>query len=73
LILDLGLGLREEFFLTFLFPIRFRIHSFPNSVYSLEMALVPLIEPSDHLGVDRVGEHCVNHTLDLLVGHSWRG
>jgi hypothetical protein len=54
---DLGLGFRDKTF-AFSVSIGFEIDSvflsFPNSVHSLEQALVPLIEPSDHLGVDRV-------------------
>jgi hypothetical protein len=41
--------------------------SFPKHDPLPSTALVPLIEPSNHLGVDRVDEHCVNHTSDLYA------
>jgi hypothetical protein len=62
--LDLGLGFRDKTF-AFSVSIGFKIDSvflsFPNSVYSLEHALVPLIELTGHLGVDQVGSASVQH------------
>jgi hypothetical protein len=44
--------------------------SFPKQDPLPSTALVPLIDLPDRLGVDRVGEHCMNHT-SYLCARPW--
>jgi hypothetical protein len=57
----------------FSFLIRFRILYSPNSVYSLEQALMPMIMICGPSRSRSGGFNTVNHTLVLLVSHPWRG